>query len=359
MNKFPISLFVIITILGFCINCTTTEPPQNFHFAAWTGADIADTETEWRSKLERFSEYGLTDLYLGANKETLEEVAVYAGDYGINIHGWVWVMNRPGDTTAAKHPEWYAVNRNGQNSYDYRAYVDYYQWLSPFSEGARNHIKNNIKEVATAEGVKSVHLDYVRYVDVILGADLQPKYDIVQDKQFPEYDYGYHPNARKEFEELFGVDPMDMEYPELSTEWLQFRLNAVSTLVAELDSIADSHQKMLTAAVFPFPEMSRQMVRQDWSSWNLDIAHPMLYHNFYRQNLEWIKFATEQGVREVKGRYEIRPGLFVPALTPSELKTAIYKAKAGGATGISLFDINSMKDEHWAIIQEVNAELNN
>jgi len=50
--------------------------------------------------------------------------------------------------------------------------------------------------------------------------------------------------------------------------------------------------KLITAAVFLSPEMSRQMVRQDWSNWKLDIALPMLYHNFYRQNLEWIKFST-------------------------------------------------------------------
>jgi hypothetical protein len=40
-------------------------------------------------------------------------------------------------------------------------------------------------------------LDYVRYPDVILGADLQPKYNIVQDTELPEYDYGYHPIALK------------------------------------------------------------------------------------------------------------------------------------------------------------------
>ena len=34
------------------------------------------------------------------------------------------------------------------------------------------------------------------------------------------------PIAREGFKELF-VDPTDMENPELSTEWLQYRLNAV------------------------------------------------------------------------------------------------------------------------------------
>ena len=104
---------------------------------------------------------------------------------------------------------------------EYRAYVNYYQWLSPFHPDARNHIKNNAKRLMEIDGLESVHLDYVRYPDVILGADLQPKYGIVQDKELPEYDYGYHPIARKKFKEIFEKDPLDYDYPELSTEWRQ------------------------------------------------------------------------------------------------------------------------------------------
>lgn len=355
------SLFFTCLFLFLLIGCSTQTPENSvkkFSFAAWTGGDIAETEEEWKTEFERLSSYGLTDLYLGAGKEKLELAASIGKEFDINIHAWIWTLNRPGDTTAAKHPDWYAVNRNGDNSWDYRAYVDYYQWLSPFSDGAREYIKSNIQEVATAKGVKSVHLDYVRYVDVILGADLQPKYDLVQDRQFPEFDYGYHPDARKGFKDIFDVDPMEMEHPELSTEWLQYRLNAVTSLVNELSEIAHQNDKLLTAAVFPFPEMSRQMVRQDWSNWELDIALPMLYHNFYRQNLEWIKFSTEQGIAEIDGRFDLVAGLYVPSLSPSELKIAIQKAKDGGAVGISVFNAGSMSDDHWKIVKEFNEAWN-
>ena len=183
---------------------------------------------------------------------------------------------------ANKNPEWYAVNRNGDNSLDYRAYVDYYQWLSPFHPEAREHIINNAKKIMEVNRIQSVHLDYVRYPDVILGADLQPKYNIIQDKELAEYDYDYHPIAREKFKEIFNKDPLDLKNPELSTEWRQFRLNAISTLVNEIVEIANKKNVNVTAAVFPFPEMSRQMVRQAWNDWNLFKAYPMLYQNFYK-----------------------------------------------------------------------------
>ena len=149
-----------------------------------------------------------------------------------------------------------------------------------------------IRDRMEVDGLASVHLDYVRYPDVILGADLQPKYNIVQDTELPEYDYGYHPIAIKEFKKIFNKNPLEMRNPQLSTEWRQFRLNAITSLVNEIVDIAHSKNKKVTAAVFPFPEMSRQMVRQAWNDWNLDSAYPMLYNNFYRENINWIGFAT-------------------------------------------------------------------
>jgi len=149
--------------------------------------------------------------------------------------------------------------------------------------------------VAEVEGLKSVHLDYVRFCDVILGKALQPKYDLVQETEMPEYDYGYHPNAIAAYEEQTGFNPLKMDHPELSTEWRQFRLNAVTSLVNELADIVHDCDKQISAAVFPFPEMARSMVRQDWSNWNLDLVLPMIYHNFYEENMNWIEFSTKQG----------------------------------------------------------------
>jgi uncharacterized lipoprotein YddW (UPF0748 family) len=201
------------------------------------------------------------------------------------------------------------------------------------------------------EGLASIHLDYVRYVDVILGADLQPKYNLVQDKEMPEYDYGYHPIARKQFKELFGVDPMDMEHPELSTEWRQFRLNAITTLVNEIAEEVHAQDQHLSAAVFPFPEMSRQMVRQAWDDWNLDYVFPMIYHNFYRESNSWIGFATEQGLRDVN--YPLYTGLYMPGFASVEdFKMAIQLAKEKGASGVCLFTVDGMGEEFESVLKE-------
>lgn len=327
-----------------------------FTFSSWAHAGGEFNEATWKKRIQFYDSLGISEILVGGSPEVLTKIIPIAKRKNIRVHGWMWTLNRPGDTIANKHPEWYAVNRNGQNSLEYRAYVDYYQWLSPFHPDARAHIINNAKKLMEVDGLVSVHLDYVRYPDVILGADLQPKYNLVQETEMPEYDYDYHPIARAGFKEIFDKDPMDFKHPELSTEWRQYRLNAVTSLVNEIIDIAHSKNKKITAAVFPFPEMSRQMVRQAWNDWNLDTAYPMLYQNFYRENINWIGFATQQGVSDVD--FPIKSGLYAPALRdPKDLEKAIQIAKENGASGISIFTADGLTKDQQAVLVKLKNKL--
>jgi len=347
----------LITLVILLVSCSQENiTNKNFTFSTWTGAGKDFDEKNWNKKLNYYDSLGISEILVSGSPKVLEKIIPLANKKNIKVHGWMWTINRPGDTIANKNPDWYSVNRIGNNSLDYRAYVDYYQWLSPFHPEARNHIINNAKKLMEVEGLASVHLDYVRYPDVILGAALQPKYNIVQETEMPEYDFGYHPIARKKFKEIFDKDPLDFKNPELSTEWRQFRLNAITTLVNEIVDIAHSKNKKVTAAVFPFPEMSRQMVRQAWNDWNLDAAYPMLYQNFYLENINWIGFATKQGVNDVD--FPIYSGLYSPALKNGEqLEKAIKISKDNGAKGISIFTADGLNKEQQAVFVKLKNKL--
>lgn len=349
-------LFAVLLI----ISCKQKEQKQSsiekFTLSSWTNVGKNITNEAWIKRLNYYDSLGISELLVGASPDVLERIIPFANKKNIKIHGWMWTLNRPGDSIAKQHPEWYAVNRKGQNSLEYRAYVNYYQWLSPFHPEARNHIINNAKKMMAVKGLASVHLDYVRYPDVILGADLQPKYNLVQETEMPEYDYDYHPIARAKYKEIFDKDPIDYKHPELSTEWRQFRLNAITSLVNEIVEIAHSKDQKVTAAVFPFPEMSRQMVRQAWNDWSLDTAYPMLYQNFYRENINWIGFATKQGVSDVD--FPIISGLYAPALRKAEdLEKAIKIAKENGAKGISIFTADGLTKEQKAVFVKLKNQL--
>jgi uncharacterized lipoprotein YddW (UPF0748 family) len=354
-------LFLGLLIIVYGCSVSTEENQVNngkdkFVISTWTGGGNTFNEQEWDTRLKDYLELGISEILVHGSPQMLNQLIPLANQYDIKVHGWMWTLNRPSDSIAREHPEWYSVNRLGQNSLEYNAYVGYYQWLSPFHPEAREHIKGIVKDLCNVKGLASVHLDYVRYVDVILGAPLQEKYGIIQNRELPEYDFGYHPIAREGFIDLFGKDPIEMEHPELSTEWKQYRLNAVTNLVNELVEIAHMNGTKMTAAVFPFPEMSRQTVRQAWNNWNLDAAYPMLYHNFYNENINWIGFSTMQGVMDVN--FPIHSGLFVSALKDSgDFRQAILLAKENGAAGISLFTANSLTDEQKKVLKDLKKEF--
>ena len=136
---------------------------------------IIQPEDEWKKMFDQISIAGISECFVKANKDQLRFLISLAGNYDLNVHGWMWTLNRPYEKEPSENSSWFSINKNGQNCYDYRPYVDYYQWLSPFSEGAIGYIKNNVKRIASIDGLASVHLDYVRYCDLTLPIKLQKK----------------------------------------------------------------------------------------------------------------------------------------------------------------------------------------
>ena len=319
-------------------------------FGIWFNFKI-QPENEWLKFFDKLKEANISECFINANASQLNYLISLSKNYNFNIHGWIWTLNRPYDDRSSKNPNWYSVNKNGQNSYEYRPYVDYYQWLSPFSKGAREYVKDNISKIASIEGLSSVHLDYVRYCDIFLPINLQKYYKINQTHEFPEYDFGYHPNGRYRFKNIFGVDPIDIVDAQISKKWKQFRCDAVTSLVKELKSIARNKDKKISAAVFPYPEMSREMVLQDWSLWDLDIICPMNYHHFYDGDIDWIADSVSKGIQYKKPDGVYLSGLFLGALSPSKLNEAIKSCLKSGADGVCLFNDECLTEEHINIIK--------
>lgn len=343
---------------------------QTFYFTAWGDVNKGDGKSEasvevQKQRLQKLAAAGITDLLPNASTARLKELIPLAKEYGIRVHAWLWMMNIGGLEEAQKHPEWYSVNALGQNCRDYDPYVSYYNFLSPFSEGAREFIKNRVKEKAEIPGIASVHFDYIRFVDVILGADLQKKYKhngepLVQDHIIDAYDFGYHPNARKEFKEMFGTDPMELEDRAENPAWQQFRMNAITSLVNESVELCHERGVATSAAVFPFPQLAREYVRQDWIHWNLDTFFPMAYKKDHQGNVNWVGFATQEGVRDLGNGQDLITGILNGHYGENyeDFEKAIELSHQKGAKGISFFTAGSLDEKHLAIIKKWHKKLN-
>jgi len=312
----------------------------------WLSADKKKSDDDWRKLFATLKDAGISGVLMGGDVPMYEKIIPLAGEFGIDVHAWMWTLNRPGDKEAQKHPDWYTVSRKGDSCFDVHPYVDYYQWVCPSKEEVYQHIEQQVKDLAAVEGLKGIHLDYVRYSDVILAKALQPVYGLVQDKEYPEYDFCYCQTCRDTFLKESGIDVYELEDPTQSAEWRQYRYDSVTRLVNRLVETAHANDKLISAAVFPYPDLARFICRQSWDDWNLDAFFPMIYQNFYDEDMAWIKSSTQKGVSDLNGRAPIITGLYLPEIPESQFPAAVENSFAGGAKGVALFGLGQFDDKH-------------
>lgn len=316
-------------------------------FWVWDGVDRNAEKPKLEAKYKKYAQRGLSGVFLGGGIDDREFEIIRGA--GLELHTWMWTTNRGDQWIRDNHPDWYMVSRSGKSCFDKPPYVDYYRWISPVIPGVQTYLKERVDELAAHPAVNGVHLDYVRYPDVILPRALWKTYNLDQTEELPDYDFCYSEHTREAFKKVSGRDPMEIENPANDQEWLKFRHDTVTTLVKQLAETAHKREKGITAAVFPTPSQARKICRQDWDKWPLDAACPMLYHSFYDEPVEWIGDCMRENVQSVT--FPIIAGLYMPDLGKVEdFRKALQVSFHRGAKGVSLF--GGVTDAHWDVMAE-------
>jgi len=330
--------------------CSLTKPtplPGNW---AWMNGSPRITPDEWKAIFDRLQHGGIHGLLVSGPNELYEQLGKIGYQTGIQIHTWRWTINR--GQYLEQHPEWYAVNRLGQSVVDHPPYVNYYRWLCPSHPEVRDLLIQDYRSLAAIPGISGVHLDYVRYSDIYLPIGLQPKYNLVQDHEMPEFDYCYCPRCREGFRSRHGYDPLDLPDPSTDTLWHQYRLDLLVDLVRAIAYAVHEVKSVVTAAVFPTPEIARRMVRQDWSRFQLDAYMPMLYHQFYHEPVEWIPQCIQDIREEMGDTSSVYAGIMnnPEVFTPEVLARTYDQVISAGGQGLSFFTAGGITEEQLKVL---------
>jgi uncharacterized lipoprotein YddW (UPF0748 family) len=300
----------------------------------WTDGGENLKPAEQTERFQKFRQAGIKAvLFSGYNREVLAR----AKDQGLETHAWIWTLCRGDKELLEQHPDWYVVNRRGESAAGKPAYVDYYHFLCPSHEEVRQHLAKAVAKLGDTDNLDGIHLDYIRYPDVILPVALWKNYNLVQNEELPPFDYCYCEVCRAAFKKQTGEDPLKLPDPPSHAAWRQYRYDSVTQLVNQLAAVAHEKHKQITAAVFPSPTLAKKMVRQDWARWNLDAILPMTYNRFYNEEPEWIERAVKEGVAALPKDRPLYAGLYLPDFKGGEFDRALQSALAGGAKGVALF----------------------
>ncbi|WP_372754693.1 hypothetical protein [Labilibaculum sp.] len=357
MNKL-LAVFVLFVF----VSCGTKQSSK-VPCSAWMRGPGMATDLELQEKFTDLKEKGIDALMYSAghDPEVYKRVGEIAHKAGLDFHTWIPTMVQGrGENIPA---EFYAVNGNGESAYDKPAYVDHYTFLCPNKEEVYEYLSDLYGKIAALPQVDGIHLDYMRFPDVILAKGLWEKYDLVMDKEYPEFDYCYCDKCKADFKAQTGIEIVDQEQASKIQEWKQFRQDLISKLVNRLAKDIHMQGKEITSAVFPGPySHAVKMVRQEWNKWDLDAFYPMNYNDFYLEGTEWVGEMCKESTDCVDKETPVYSGLFIcpkpnskakeadpenHGLLPEELGEAIRESMENGAAGICLYTPDRMTDEHW------------
>jgi uncharacterized lipoprotein YddW (UPF0748 family) len=331
---------------SYSIKTTTIEVPEIEKWI-WLHGTSDTNAAALKTQFKTLANNGITGVLIGGDNESMFRAAKAEG---LQAHIWLWTLNRGDEYIMENHSDWYSINRNGESCFDNPPYVSYYRWLCPTNKEVRSFLKDEIRRLSQKDYIDGIHLDYVRYCDVILPIALWEKYNLVQNRELPEFDYCYCKTCRSTFQKVSSNDPLTLAEPAADSNWINFRYHQVTSLVNDLAAIAHQNQKPISAAVFPTPTIAKKLVRQDWVNWNLDRIFPMVYHAFYEEEITWVKNATSEGVSKLKSRIPVITGIYMPDIeNETVLKQAINGALNGGANGISLF--GKLTSKQWKVVK--------
>lgn len=353
------------SVVGFPRALTNLLLPRNDElpkYWIWMRPKLGRSDEEWRMIFKKLKNSGiqavLPEIYSSneslfemegytVKERWLERIIPIAHSENIEIHAWMWTMPCNDPEIIKQHPEWYVVNRKGESASTSPAYVPYYKFLCPRRQEVRAFVQKRIQTLASIPSLDGIHLDYVRMPDVILAEGLQPKYDIKQDKEYPEYDYCYCEYCRSEYKKHAGIDPLKIKDPQNDEQWYQFRFKAVNDMVNDyLVPEARKKGKKITAAVFP----NWESVRQEWHAWDLDGFLPMLYHGFYNKNYTWVADEVRKAKKRLNNKKPVFAGLFMSHLGGDDLINTYDLARKAGADGFSLFAFGNLTDSDYKMI---------
>lgn len=339
-------LLVIAAIAASSLMCykkkiQETEPQRPMF---WTWLDYRPT-MNFDSMCAVMDSAGIDGLMLNApTPDDYRRLIPIANKHGITVYAWLWTLNLEHDRKqiVAEHPEWLSVNRDGYSLADSMAYVPHYTFLCPALPEVRQYLKDRVRSFAEVEGLEGIAIDFNRFVDVLLPTTRWPRFGIEQDKEYPQWDYGYHPAMIEKFKTLHGYDPREQEDPAQDTLWRQFRCDQVTEVANELAEVVHECGKVMAASPFPTSKVGSRMVRQDWKNWDLDVVFPMVYHNFYTCDPSFIADCTLENERDLNGSStQLYCGMM--AFDTTAIFECMDSAFANGAKGIALFTVQGLR----------------
>ncbi|MCX7924856.1 MAG: family 10 glycosylhydrolase [Fimbriimonadales bacterium] len=287
-----------------------------------------------------------------------------ADGLGLQVHAWlnvfyVWSQSRlprSGQHVVCRSPNWIA--RDAQNRYQMTTAGKVEGvYLCPSNPNVRAHLLKVFAEVAERyPQLDGLHLDYVRYPyeGYCYCAGCRARFRAAMRERVPE-------SRRAELDRrAAGRNPLAW-IQAFPAEWSDWRRDQVSAFVRAFSrqSRRINPNLILSAAVWPHPQLAAKHKLQDWLYWLhsdwLDTVLPMAYD----KDTAVVARQAAHVVEQAQGRPVI-VGVGAWQVAPESAVNKIRAIRRSGARGFSLFSYDAITQNGASetylrqIVHEVN-----
>ncbi|WP_071592113.1 family 10 glycosylhydrolase [Baaleninema simplex] len=291
--------------------------------------------------------------------DPLQAAIELARERGMELHAWIWtfavgnerhnlLLGQSSDFLSPvlqEHPEWANRDDRGQIRHPGSRKT----FLDPANPEARWYIIRVIDEIVRNYEVDGIQLDYIRYP--------------FQDPS-AERTYGYGDAARQRFRELTGVDPMDLSprQVDLWQQWTDFRVEQITSFVAEVDRHLASRDPDLILSVAVFPQSTHDRIhkiQQHWETWiengSVDLVVPMTY----AQDTNRLGRIVEPMLENVPVGVPIVPAVKLHGLSEIVAIDQMQLIRDRATNGYALFAAEMLDDRLYEILRRTQGEAKN
>jgi uncharacterized lipoprotein YddW (UPF0748 family) len=267
---------------------------------------------------------------------------------GLKLHIWfeTFYIGNKAPRSSQKHilsvyPEW--SNRTKLTADSSEIPCSNAEWQGYFLDPANPQVQQFLQEIINEIIVKykpdGINLDYIRYP---LGA--QNRSDSAKGTE-----WGYTKYARNEFQELYGVDPVNLKVADpIRKKWFEYRQDKVTDFVSAVRQMTAKSNVYFTTVVFTDRYRSLETKMQDWKTWSrknlVDAFTPMI--------LTTDRNTANNIIREMKTQMasytKLYTGLYVMYMDApvDELLMQIHEMRKMKTQGVIFFDYAHLADKY-------------
>ena len=273
---------------------------------------------------------------------------------GIKVHIWFqtfYVGNKPPETNPeyilAKKPEWANYQKKNADSetivYSVSEHNGYF--IDPANPEVQQFLYELLCEIITRYKPDGINLDYIRYPQSL--AANYSTYDMSN--------WGYTKFARAEFQQMYGVDPIELKQTDpLWNYWRFYRCAKVTNFVKRASALCRSNNVQITAVIFPNRTSAIETKMQDWKNWSINNFVDGFTPLFLTCDDKTAMNLMEEVLRNKSASTKLYAGLFVTFMngSNSDLIKQIHAARRYALNGLIIFDYAHLGESYVNTLTE-------